>query len=498
MIRFKIYDQGKEVADMPLNGSYLFAQDEIPVRGRLEFADGELLGIRHSDSAIGLASLWNVPEFGKVFLQTTRLPERDKAYNLNVEIARGRLLRLNQKREEWGMVDLQLTEEHHKLIDGAMDNFVLALCNAEKPGQAALYADRSLKLAMDAGEAMAAAHAEMFLARRSSTQGFGRHSFGCCFNPSRIKDKEYLKLIKSNFHFVTIPVSWRQIQPEEQRQDFELLDECVEWLSHNRIAIKVGPLISFSPNMVPDWLYIWENDFEQLREMAYEYVTSVVERYGNKVQAWDVVSGLNADNCFRFSFDQIIEMTRSACLAAKRAFQRCLVLVELTEPWGEYYAVNQRTVPPMIYADMVVQSGVNFDGYGLKIRFGRGGAGMWSRDLLELSGLLDRFAAFGKQVHLSGVQVPSRPDPRDNVGKIGDPGFWHEPWSEEIQARWLDSVYRIALSKPYVETVTWQDFADCEDGILMSGGLVNSDLTPKAVYETFGGLKKNLVKPTKK
>ena len=496
MIRFEVFKRGELVAHMPLTGSYLFAQDEIPVRSQLTFTDGELMGVRHSDTAVGLATLWEVDRFGKVMLQTTRLPERKEAYNLNVELARGRLLRIAQKREEWGMVDLILADTQRELVDGALDRFIDALCHLDEPAKGSELADESLEMSLRAGEAMSLAHARMFLERRGSTQGFGRHSFGCCLDPNRIRDQVYMQYIKDNFHFVTIPIGWKQIEPKEQEQSFDALDECVNWLYRNRIAVKVGPLLSFSPSGVPDWLYIWENDFEQLREMAYDFITTVVERYGNKVQAWDVISGLNAENCFKFAFDEIIEMTRSAALAAKRASHRSLVVIELTEPWGSYYALNQRTIPPLIYADMVCQSGVNFDGLGVKLRFGRGAAGMQMKDMLELSCLLDRFGAFGKPVHLSSVQAPSVPDTRDGTGLIGEAGSWHSEWDENAQAQWLEQVYQIALSKPYVETVTWQDLADRGDeGVLQFGGILNARLEPKPAFERMCRLKNEMVKP---
>ncbi len=496
MIRFQVYSHGKAVQQMSLAGAYLFGQDDIPVRAQLNFADGQLIGLRNSDSAVGLSLLWEVVGFGRISLQTTRLPIRNRPYNLNVEIARSRLLKISQKREEWGMTDLELAEEHHQMIDGALDKFVAALCHLDEPEKAAQYADESLALSMQAGEQMAQFHGEVFLQRRTSTQGFGRHSFGCCIDPQRIKDHAYMNYIKANFHFVTVPVCWREIEPKEQEQNFELLDECVNQLVHNRIAVKVGPLVSFAPAMIPDWLYIWENDFEQVREMAYEFISKVVERYSKKVQAWDVISGLNAHNGFNFSFEQIIEMTRSAALAAKRSSTRSLVLIELVEPWGEYYAMNQRTVPPLIYADMICQSGIVFDGFGLKIRFGQPGSGCRSRDLLELSGLLDRFANFGKQVHLAGLQVPSEAEKQPDKGdKPCEAGCWHGPWSETVQAEWLRNVYRIGLSKPYIDTITWQDLADCETSVMQNGGLLKKDLTPKLAYQQLCELKKELIKP---
>ena len=162
------------------------------------------------------------------------------------------------------------------VMDQAMEKFISALCHLDEPAKAAEFADQSLGHSMELGEALAMSHADLFLERRKITKGIKRHSFGCYLDTERITDIEYLKLLKKNFQYVTIPVSWKMIEPKEQERQFEHLDACVNWLSKHHIAVKIGPLLSFVPENLPDWLFIWENDFEQVREMAYEYVTTVV------------------------------------------------------------------------------------------------------------------------------------------------------------------------------------------------------------------------------
>ena len=63
---------------------------------------------------------------------------------------------------------------------------------------------------------------------------------------------------------------------------------------------------------------------------------------------------------------------------------------------GEYYAANQRSIPPLLYAEMIVQSGIQFDVFGVQLRFGIPRDGCWQRDLFQISCLLDRFAALGQ------------------------------------------------------------------------------------------------------
>ncbi len=494
LITFKIFKDGKLCEQLPQTGFHLFGPDDIPVRSEFQLNPGEIIGIRRNEGAVGLSTMWQVEGFGKCALQTTRLPVREKFYNLNVEIARSRLLRISQKREEWGLTDLTLTENQHDLIDQSMEHFISALCHLPDPEKASQFADASLNLSMKMGESLAMSHAEMFLKRRVETQSVKRHNFGCVFDTTRINDKDYLRIIKDNFHFVTIPVTWKQIEPKEQELNFDELDACISWLAKNRIAVRVGPLLSFAPEHVPDWLFIWENDFEQVREMAYEYISTIVTRYEGKVQAWDVVSGLNANNCFKFSFEQIVEMTRSATLAAKRASARSLILVGLTELWGEYYSRNQRAVPPMIYADAVYQSGIHFDGYSIHLSFGANKQGMQTRDLLELSIMMDRFAHFGKPLHVSSIKVPSQPVTSAEASNgVTDGGFWHGSWTPEIQKQWLSAFYQIALSKPFVETVSWDNLIDQSNGAVHHGGLLAPDLTRKPAFDQLCNLKKTLI-----
>ena len=163
---------------MALNGSYLYGQDDIPVRSQLDFSKSEILGLRHSDTPVGLVTLWEVGNSGKVLLRTTRLPETNNPYNLNVELARGRLHRISQKREEWGMSNLVLTEKQHELIDTSLESYIEALCNLDNPEKAANAADESLVWSMVAGEDMSMGMARQLLEKRKKNQGIGRHSFG--------------------------------------------------------------------------------------------------------------------------------------------------------------------------------------------------------------------------------------------------------------------------------------------------------------------------------
>jgi GH35 family endo-1,4-beta-xylanase len=277
----------------------------------------------------------------------------------------------------------------------------------------------------------------------------------------------------------------------------------VEQLTKARIPIKGSTLLSFQEQFIPDWLYIWEHDFDTIRDLAFEHVRRVINRYGQYIQMWDVISGIHAGNCFSFSFEQLMELTRMSAAVAKQSAPDCYAVIDLVAPWGEYYARNQRTIPPLLYADMVVQSGVNFDAFGLQFHFGPSADGMYVRDMFQLSSILDAFAKLGKPLQITAVQVPAdvvpvRRSSTDSTEIAVDGGRWHDAWSEKVQADWLQEFLTVALSKPFIETVTWGCLSDYPDQTVPHAGLLRMDLAPKAAYKTLTKIRSDLLGGSRK
>jgi hypothetical protein len=139
---------------------------------------------------------------------------------------------------------------------------------------------------------------------------------------------------------------------------------------------------------------------------------------------------------------------------------------------------------------MVVQSGIQFDVFGVQLKFGVPRDGGWQRDLFQISSLLDRFAAYGKPVMISALQVPSSPVDGPNAGT------WRRPWTEALQAKWLEAVTDVALSKPYVEAICWQDLVDLPAKAIPPGqsvpfgGMANGDASPKQTMKTWAALRR--------
>ena len=187
----------------------------------------------------------------------------------------------------------------------------------------------------------------------------------------------------------------------------------------------------------------------------------------------------------------------------KQLSPNCTAIVDLVCPWGEYYARNQRTIPPLLYADMAVQSGIGYDAFGLQFHFGPGVDGMLVRDMFQISSLLDLFAKLGKPLHITAVEVPSDALGRQQGDAGAEPlpasgGQWHGPWSEDGQSQWLRQFLTIALSKPFVESVSYHGLADNKRHAVPFAGLLRADLEPKPAYQDWMKIRSEIQSETRR
>jgi len=493
MLRFDVYQRGAPATEIDLSGAYVFGEGAIAVRADLAASDGQIRCIKRIGGACGLALLWPAGDAGEFLLPTTRLPERSKPYNLNVELARAQMMHIAAKREDWGLFDYTNAESLTREFDAVRHKFTESL-KATDPAAAAALADEALAEGITLGEKIALFHADVFLDRRRiSGAAAARTSFGCMVDVFSTAEP-YQQRLREAFDFVTIPTAWKHTEPKERQYDFAQIDTWVNWAARTRKPILAGPLLSFAPAHLPEWLYIWEHDYETLRDLIYEHIQQTVKRYERHVNIWNVVSGIHAHNSFNLSFEQLMELTRMSCLLVKKLAPRSQVLIELVMPWGEYYARDQRTIPPMLYADMAVQSGIKFDAFGVQLQMGVPVDGYYVRDLMQISSMLDEFVSLGKTVHVTACQVPSdtAPDAWDawsGQAPVAKAGLWHAQWSQRLQAEWLQAFYRIAISKPFVDSVCWRDLADYEGHHVSHGGLCKNDMHLKLAYKELRNFK---------
>jgi hypothetical protein len=501
MIKFEIYRDGERVNAFEPVAAMAVGPESVPIPGEVYFRDGLLVVSRKDEHATGVALLWDCGPLGAFHLETTRLPAREEPYNLNVELARSRLMHIMQKQEDWSLFDFPKAEKFTQVFHDAQMLFAEAMGKLDDPQQASRLADQSLAMALDLSEELATFHSELLLGRRRAQNQFVKHIFGCRADV-QVRNERYQEIAATQFDYAVLPMSWKRLQPQEHAFDTAALDDWVEMLSRRRVPTIAGPLVRLDQEHVPDWMVIWEHDFDMLREMAYDYVQKVVNRYRRAVSAWNVAAALQTNSAFTLTFEQMIELTRMLVSQVKTLIPNARTLVTITQPFGEYHALARGAYPPMMYADMLSQSGINFEAFALEIEMGVPAPGMFMRDLFQLSSLLDKFSTLTRPVFLIGVGAPSRstPDPSDTSDGRLNPslaGRWRRPWDPQLQAEWLEAVYQMALSKPFVESIAWSNLADLHP-TLPGGGLLDDVLQPKPSFQKLQQLRERLKGPGRK
>ncbi|MDY7110235.1 MAG: endo-1,4-beta-xylanase [Planctomycetota bacterium] len=486
MLRFAVYDEKGRADSWPLINAHLLGPDDLVLRGKIAFKDGRIVCKTRESQAAALSLQYDAGRMGRLMLQTCLLPPRKKPYILSVELARHRIKMFIAKSEEWQMFDLSEDHPAMRHWEQARQGLTAAL-TADNPVKADRAARAALNRAIEATERLALAHAEILLHRRYATRPASSVTLGVRIWPES-EGKELKELIASNFDLLIIPLRWKDLEVEEGVYNWERVDRWMEWAGAEGKPIVAGPLLDFSRRALPEWMYVWQHDYDTCRDLVYEYMERVVHRYRGLVGMWNIASGLNVNENFEFTPVQILDLARTASLLVRQSRKGARTMIELREPFGEHGANRRRSIPPLTFVDQLVQGGVKFDALGVQLLFGQQDSGRASRDLAQISSLLDKFFLLETPVLVSALGVPSQP-----IDEEG--GWWHEPWSPDVQSRWIARLFPVAMSKPFVESIFWTDLVDHDEAALPKAALIDESGRARPAFARLTGMRKRLRKP---
>lgn len=545
MLKFAVFDNQGPARTWTLRHAHVLGPDDLAIPSEIVFEDGVVTASKRVAGAAALSVQFEVgaPTGGAgagsagsagaggggggaslLTLRTCLLPARAEPYLLSLELARRQVMMLLNKLEEWALFERGPEEPAMAGVAAALEAFTHAL--VVRGGEAAsgaysLEADRAARAALShavaAGDALAALHARTLHQRRLAgelakyasaplpdgalTDHEARASraallgspgvlieqtprVGVAVNPN-LFSPELQNAVQANCDFITLPMRWVDMEPTEGKYAFTRTDRWIEWaIKTARLPVVAGPLLDLHPRSVPEWIYIWEHDYETLRDMIFEHVKTLLTRYRRTVAAWTVCSGLHATGSISLSPEQCMDLTKMCVAMVRKLAPTAKVQVEVAQPWGEYTGTNKgsKAVPPLVYADLINQLQINPDLLGIRMQMGQAEPGRSSRDLLAISALLDRFAAMDRPIAITAFGAPSAPPGPAPDGEIDrEPGYWRAPWSAETQARWLTAVGSICAGKPYVATVCWSDLYDASPemgGEMPAGGVMTAMPTP--------------------
>ncbi len=511
MLVYSVYDGQQPAADFPLQQAHLIGANEIGVQGDVTFREGMIQCDKRSPESASLVLLVDAGEHGRLMLPTCLLPDRDSPYLLYLELARHRIKLFLVKLEDWLLFELEESHPIIKLWARARDLFTQALCleTIDAP-KAQELARQALIQAIAAGEKLTFMHADILLAKRFGNRGEPTPTLGIRTYQSQFAEP-LTEIITRDFDFISVPIRWREVEPEEGEYDWSKYDRWIEWAGKAGFPVMLGPIIDFRALAVPEWLYIWEHDYDTLYDLLHEHIEAIVKRYRSSVAVWNIASSLHINESFTLAYDQLMDLTRMATGLVKSLHPAGRTLVEVTEPFGEYFAGHPRSVPPIVYAEMIAQSGFKLDMVGINLQFGHHQRGQATRDFMQISSILDTLLFLEFPVVVTGVGAPSHRPTRNAKAQVAEgdegappasaaveeldaAGFYREPWTPVRQAEWLRKALSIALSKPFVESAVCHELFDHQSAELPGGGLISSMGRPKPALAAMGDLHRELKK----
>ncbi|MCF7808313.1 MAG: endo-1,4-beta-xylanase [Candidatus Marinimicrobia bacterium] len=459
-------------------------------------------GVKISDAAgqkkFGIDVRWNVEDFGYLFLTADNggkyyeLPAEGKSteLNLNLELAKSRVLRNRrrlkklQKDSRW-----EPSTETKGLVDLSDEYYHDARKLSIKDIKCGQYAQKSLNYALYASEAMELDNAHYLITQQGHRPDF---FMGCDARSFIQMDPElFMERFTEIYNYATITHYnlsgyYQDFERVEGQKEFGLRQEVFNQLKRNNITVEGRPLYWPYKSVTPDWLR--NKSYDQLLLYIEDHVRKTVGHYGDGMYAWEVVNESHDwANELQLKPDQITQVTKLACEVAKdtnpnvgRLINNCCPFAEYVQlkKWGELDAKYPQRTPHQFMQDLV-DAEVDFTITGQQMYFPY-------RDLQDTILLVERLEEFGRPVQLTEVGASSGPTKESiNSGRLEmptEPYIWRRPWDEELQADWLEGLYTLAYSKPWIEAVNWYDFVDPYSWIKTGGMLRSTAGEPKASY----------------
>ncbi len=474
--------------------NWAYASDENGDAFRSDIEATAERGVVISDAAgharFSINTRWNVEDFGFIFLtadnggELYELPPEGASseLNLNFELARSRVLRNRRRLARHTTNGRQPSREVSGYLALSDELYEEAAQIHGDEWRRAQLSQQALRYALWASEMMEVEKARDDIAARGRRDDF---FMGCDARSFYQMDPDaFMEGFTELFDYATITyyltighLGVPDFEPTEGDKRFDTRDVLYRRLKQNGVTVQGRPLYYAYESVTPDWLR--EKSFDQLLLYVERHVREVVGHYGDGMYAWEVVNELHDwANETRLSPDQTIELTRLACDVAKdtapnvhRLINNCCPFAEYVQlgTWGNLEATYPQRTPWQFMRDLV-DADVDFTITGQQMYFPH-------RDLQDIIVLLERYEEFGRPVHLTEVGATSGPtnasvrlgtDPIPN-----EPHVWRRHWDEELQADWMEAVYTLAYSKPWIEAVNWYDYEDAYAWI-SNGGLVKS------------------------
>ncbi|MHB1558338.1 MAG: endo-1,4-beta-xylanase [Isosphaeraceae bacterium] len=479
VMKFRLPSNDPAQAPPEFRKAYVTGLDRTPARVAIEIRNGVMSCLRETTESGRLFVPWPVAGHGTLMVGTATLAERPSAYVLAVELARGKLNDVRNQLADWVQMGLRTTPELQAALEQAQGAFIRAATSADQPEASLAAAREAVRLATNAGDQLMKAYTnQVFQSRLSGTSRLPTHlAFLQTGDPQGLPPAvEWAR----TFNACQAGVSWRQVAPNEGQYRWDILESQLTWARKHRLAIEAGPLIEFRKGALPDWLWLWEGDFETISGLVADYVRQAVTRFKGKVPVWHVIHRTAGGEILGLNEEEQVRIAARAVQIARQADPSAQVTIGVDRPWGEWMGSSHFQLGPLHLCDYLLRAELGISGIALEIAPGYSAPGSHMRDLFEFSRLLDLYSLLNVPLHLWMVMpAAAGPDPGAEPGIRVETAQWPGPPDPNLQASWASRWLALAIAKPFVRSVTWLQAADTLPHTYPHGGLVGPDLAPR-------------------
>ncbi len=490
-MRFRVHDQSR-IPKGSLDRIYVAGAEEIPWSTRARWQGAELVVERTVNDSGCVFVPWLVDGQGQSFLATATLMERQQPYVLEVELARGLVQRIRNRLFIWEWLGMTTPDDLNQQLQLATRNFARAATMQNNLVDAAEHANTAIAQALRMSEEMVGVYSRQATASRMQQTPVST-LMGVTLGPKLPSVEMRRKLVEA-CNIIQIPIAWRAIEQREGKRNWKQTDEQLAWCQQAGLKVSAGPLLQMDDRGIPDWLVLWDGDFDNLMKLFLDHVRSVVTRYAGRVHLWQVASRVNTGKVLSLEEEQKLHLVAHALDLVRRIDPRTPTVVSFDQPWAEYLGGKGDDLAPSHYADALVRADLGISGFALEINAGFDPGGSVHRPTFEWGRLLDQWSMWGLPLmaSISTASATSRdPAARKNI-EVSLPAGMNDT-DQDPQRHWAGTVLPMLLARSAVQVVLWNQLTDGEPHEFPNAGLFDAKNEPKPTLDLMRDLRKSLL-----
>ncbi|MDX1965211.1 MAG: endo-1,4-beta-xylanase [Pirellulales bacterium] len=413
----------------------------LPYLRRVRWEPPYLILDRGETDSGHLLCAWQTAQHGQIALTTGTLIERAAPYHLGTELARGTLNRVRNQTAMWQIAGMSMPDDLQPLTKAAIQWLARAVTSEEDPQQLKTFAQLSLDLSLQAIHSLTQSYARQTAVARARQTPKQIVLIGAQV-PLATPPTGWPASLETACNTIGLSVSWKEIEIAEGEYSWTALDRSLAWSQSQNLRVCLGPILDWGAGAFPDWLTLWEDDFDNLLTVTTDFVRRVVTRYKGRVQLWNAASKINTTPVWVLSDEQRLRLAVKILETIREVDPRTPLILTIDQPTGECLAESAGELTPWHFVDALCRAELGLAGLGLEYRLGFATGESLPRDPLAICQQLDLWSMLNLPLLLFLQYAPQLPHP------------------EQAQSRWLQDVGPVILGKQAVQGLFWNTLVD--------------------------------------